>query len=166
MALTYDKIASTTLGTAAASITFSSIAASWTDLRLVLVAKTTADGATTALSFNGVPSGTLYAWNTLTGNGSSASSSRNSSQDGLYPYSASTLASTPDFYTFDIFSYTSAINKTVLMTASQDYNGSGTVANKVGIWRSTAAITSCVLTNVGSTYASGTTATLYGILKA
>jgi hypothetical protein len=130
----------------------------------VLVAKTTADGATTALSFNGVPTGTLYSWTTLGGNGSSASSSRNTSQDALYPYFASTLSSTPDFYSFDIFSYAGSTFKTVLMTAQQDYNGSGSVAYKVGIRRSTAAITSCVLTNVGSTYAAGTTATLYGIL--
>jgi hypothetical protein len=166
MAITYDKIATNTLSSAAASITFSSIAASWTDLRLVLVAKTTANGATTALSFNGVPAGTVYSWTTLSGNGTSAASSANTSQDGLYPYSASTLASTPDFYTFDIFSYTSAINKTVLTTASQDYNGSGTVNRKVGLWRSTSTITSCVLTNVGSTYAAGTIATLYGIKAA
>ena len=36
---TYDLIASQTLGSAATSITFSSIAASWTDLRLVFVGK-------------------------------------------------------------------------------------------------------------------------------
>jgi hypothetical protein len=166
MPATYEKIATNTLSSAAASITFSSIAASWTDLRIVLVANTTGAGATTALSFNGVPAGTVYSWTTLSGNGSTAASSANTNQDGLYPYSASTITTIPDFYSFDIFSYAGSTFKTVLMTAQQDYNGSGTVNRKVGIWRSTSAITSCVLTNVGSTYASGTTATLYGILKA
>ena len=36
MATTYEPIATTTLGSAAASITFSSIAGTYTDLRLVL----------------------------------------------------------------------------------------------------------------------------------
>jgi hypothetical protein len=36
MAATYEPIATQTLGSAATSITFSSIAADWTDLRLVL----------------------------------------------------------------------------------------------------------------------------------
>ena len=166
MATTYDKIATTTLGSAAASITFGSISSAYTDLRLVLVANTTAATATTALSFNGVPTGTLYSWTTLSGNGSTASSSRNTSQDGLYPYVASTITTIPDFYSFDIFSYAGSTFKTVLMTAQQDYNGSGTIGQKVGLWRSTSAITSCVLTNVGSTYAAGTIATLYGIKAA
>jgi hypothetical protein len=37
MATTYEKIATTTLGTAAATFTFSSIPATYTDLRLVVV---------------------------------------------------------------------------------------------------------------------------------
>jgi hypothetical protein len=39
MATTYEPIATTTLGTAAASITFSSIPATYTDLRLVVMCK-------------------------------------------------------------------------------------------------------------------------------
>jgi hypothetical protein len=42
MPATYEPIATTTLGGAAATITFSSISSAYTDLRIVLVGTTTA----------------------------------------------------------------------------------------------------------------------------
>jgi hypothetical protein len=52
MATTYEKIQSTTLGSATTAINFNSIAASWTDLKIVLVAKTTSGNADVYLRFN------------------------------------------------------------------------------------------------------------------
>jgi hypothetical protein len=66
----------------------------------------------------------------------------------------------------DFFSYAGSTNKTVLIEISQDYNGSGVVQRSVALFRDTAAITRLDLTAVGTTFAIGTTATLYGILKA
>jgi hypothetical protein len=54
-----------------------------------------------------------------------------------------------------------------LLTGGTDNNGSGGVTRSVGLWRSTSAITSISLFIDGTTtFSTGTTATLYGILKA
>jgi len=45
MAITYEPIASTTLGSAASTITFNSIAASWTDIKLILIGTSSTGGA-------------------------------------------------------------------------------------------------------------------------
>jgi hypothetical protein len=74
MAPTYEPIATTTLGTAAASITFSSIPATYTDLRLVVVAKAVS-ASTLDVRFNN-DSGTNYSKTEISGDGSSAVSFR------------------------------------------------------------------------------------------
>ena len=165
MATTYDKIATTTLGSAAASITFSTIAASWTDLRLVMTA-TTSTNSITELQFNG-DTGTSYSYTVLYGDGTSAYSSK-STNNFIYTY-ASTAASAltiPVFYTIDIFSYAGSTYKTALLTGSGDTNNSGRVTNVVGLWRDTSAITSVTVLPNSGTYSTGTTATLYGIKSA
>ena len=52
MASTYEPIATTTLGSAASSITFSSIPATYTDLRLVLVHTPSASTGNAQMQFN------------------------------------------------------------------------------------------------------------------
>jgi hypothetical protein len=70
--------------------------------------------------------------------------------------------------TIDLFSYAGSTNKTILTTTSTDKNGSGGVGRIVSLWRSTSAITGITITDGGAGFgwASGTTATLYGILRA
>lgn len=164
MPATYEKIATTTLGSASATITFSSIAASWTDLRLVIVAKGTA-ASDVNMVFNS--SGSACSWTQLAGDGASASSGRITTGTGrAYITLNYNVLSTsiPYMYTADIFSYAGSTYKTSLITFQEDANGSGYIGNKVGMWPSTAAITSITLN--GTNFATGTTATLYGILKA
>jgi hypothetical protein len=71
--------------------------------------------------------------------------------------------------TMDILSYRGSTFKTSLNTATNDKNGSGIVLRNVGLWRSTSAITSITLLDTyggGGQFDVGTTATLYGILRA
>ena len=164
MATTYEPIATTTLGTAAASITFSSIAADWTDLRVVLV-----NVATTTfpqIRFN-ADAGANYSWTYISGNGTAAQSGRFTSQNEFYN-NISGSATVPFMTTLDIFSYAGSTYKTMLWNETNDKNGSGTTSPKVGLWRSTAAITSISLRAdiYGTTFGVGTTATLYGIKAA
>jgi hypothetical protein len=165
MATTYEKIATTTLGSAAADITFSSISSAYTDLRLVIVC-TTASSSNMCLQFNG-DTGTNYSSTFLSGNGTSAASSRLTSWDSvILDTSPNTSTTVPELFTADIFSYAGGTNKTVLGTMSADRNGSGGVNGSVNLWRNTSAITSIKVYAAGVNLSTGTTATLYGILKA
>lgn len=165
MAITYEKIATTTLGSANSTITFSSISSAYTDLRIIMTA--TGDSASIGqLRFNG-DTASNYSSTYLYGNGTSALSSNRTARAGIDFFEGSVSTTIPSLATIDIFSYTStSVNKTCLITGSLDRNGSGQVENIVGLWRSTAAITSVTLRGNGMNWAIGTTATIYGILKA
>ena len=168
MPITYEPIATTTLGSAAANITFSGIPATYTDLRLILTCfKDGAGVAYPVMQFNN-DTGSNYSATRLTGDGSSAASARQSNQtsiaiDGEYG-STSTI---PSLGIVDLFSYAGSTNKTVLVNLSIDKNGSGATLSRVALWRSTSAITSIkIFEAVANNFATGTTATLYGIKNA
>lgn len=162
MATTYEKIATTTVsGSSTTTITFNSIAASWTDLRLVLVAESSA--AAPVLTFNS-DTATNYSRTQLYGDGASAASNRTTNASSLTLAAGTT--GIPRFSNLDIFSYGGSTYKTSLLQISADDNGSGNVRNYVNLWRSTAAITRIDLTVAAGYLVAGTTATLYGILKA
>ena len=168
MPTTYDKIASTTLGAGANSINFTSIVSGYTDLRLTFTGKSQPTNTRfPAVQFNS-DSSALYSDTRLQGNGSAASSSANTGFTYI-PLSADGMDdTTPVFYTIDIFSYAGSTFKTCLITSSEDKNGSGRVVNRVGLWRSTSAITAVNLIGASGTgiFGTGCIATLYGILKA
>jgi len=161
---TMVPIATQTLGSAAASITFSSIPGTYTDLRLVLTGTGSAASSIPALRFNG-DSATNYSDTPIEGNGTAASSNGSNSSNAMWLWGSSASASTsiPTFYAVDIFSYAGSTNKTALGTYAGDFNGSGTVDVAVGLWRSTAAITSITLLALTGTFSTGTIATLWGI---
>jgi hypothetical protein len=161
MATTYDKIATTTMAGSAVSVTFSSIAATYTDLRLVVVA-TTSVADSISLQFNG-DNAANYSLTILNGNGATATSTRSTGTSKIY--TNNNLSTTiPKLYTADIFSYAGSTYKTALISMAGDTNGTGSIETNVGLWRSTSAITQVVV-GLGSGNLTGT-ATLYGILKA
>ena len=163
---TYEPIATTTLGSASATITFSSIPATYTDLRLVIIPLANSSPDDFYLRFNS-DSATNYSITTLYGSGSAAASNRATNATGiLMTRGTQTQLSTPTLRTADIFSYAGSTYKTVLTTESSDLNGSGTTVVNVGLWRSTSAITTITLNRVGDSFAAGTTATIYGIKAA
>jgi hypothetical protein len=165
MPATYEPIATTTLGTTASSITFSSISSAYTDLRVVLSNVTVSSASANLITqFNSTTTG--YSQTFLLGSGSVAESVRYSNFDGIYgSYNQLPSTTVPTFFTLDIFSYAGSTFKTCLCESSLDYNGSGEVARIVGLWRNTAAITSVKL-EFSSNFKAGTTATLYGIKNA
>lgn len=167
MPATYEKIATTTLGSASATITFSSIAASWTDLRVVIIASTSTGTDGLNLRFNS-DTGTNYSHTILYGTGTAAASFR-STNDNRIPFNdnGSGMTTAKGFYTADIFSYAGSTFKTCLHSTSYDRNGSGEVERGVALWRSTSAINNIsIFTTSSTTMPIGTIATLYGILKA
>jgi hypothetical protein len=166
MATTYEKIATTTLGSATNTFDFTSIPATYTDLRVVFVGTETTTGFNHArLRFNS-DTASNYSFTYLTGNGTAAASARNTSQTSIRLSDFGLSNTIPSQITFDVFSYASSTFKSLLSTFDGDYNGSGLVLRQVGLWRSTSAITTITILNTASNFAVGTTATLYGILKA
>ena len=165
MPATYEPIATTTLGSAAATISFTSIGATYTDIRIILVGSHETTATTLRMQVN-TDTGTNYSYTELAGDGATATSSRGSTSSRINCGNANFNNTLPSLITADWFSYAGSTNKTCLVTTSQDRNGSGVVYRTVGLWRSTAAITSVQLFPATGNFATGTTATLYGILKA
>lgn len=160
------------LGTAQATITFSSIPQDATDLVLVVSGRTNrspqADDQL-RLTFNGTASG--YSERGLAGNGSSAftftGAVSTSIPDALWTTASGATANTFGNSTAYIHNYTSNVAKTVSTDNATANNGSGTSqAFMAGLWTGTAAITSLSLTPLnGSTIAAGSSATLYKVTR-
>ena len=163
MATTYEKIATTTLGSANATITLDSIASTWTDLRVVLVAQS-ANGGNAALRINN-DSGSNYSYTSVyAGGGGSPSSDRGTSTTSIRLSLG--MANIPALYAIDLFSYAGSTYKSCLFTLSDDNNGSGYIWENVGLWRNTAAITRLDFLSLNGTFAAGTSVSLYEIKAA
>lgn len=166
MPATYEPIATTTLSSAAASITFSSIAATYTDLRLVLT--TLSSTANTQFVRVNNDSTTLYSLTALYGNGTSAASyaATSATRWDVASDVVGGSSTIPFFIEMDFFSYAGSTNKTVLFRSSEDLNGSGVSMARVGLYRSTSAINRIDIARTAGNFNTGTTATLYGIKAA
>ena len=165
MASTYTPIATTTLGSAASSVTFSSIPSTYTDLILVTSVAFTAAGDTFYMQFNGT-GGTAYSSTYLTGDGSSATSSRRTSTNAVYDKgSPSTNTSNFNVYIFNIQNYA---NTTTYKTVLGRYNQvDAQVVGAVSLWQNTAAINQILFGEAsGNNWRVGSTFTLYGIKAA
>jgi hypothetical protein len=165
MATTYEKIATTTITSSTASITFSSIAGTYTDLRLVLLNKSVTGNNLAYVQLNS-DSGTNYSSTYLYGDGSTAVSGRATSATYISPASSGSNVDFPQLWTIDFLSYSGSTFKTALATSTNDRNGSGYTEQTVYLWRNTSAITSIFINTIVNNFGTGTTATLYGILKA
>ena len=174
MPATYEPIASQTLGSNTATVTFSSIPGTYTDLRLVFQCKTSdASSRAVLLRLNSDTAGN-YSWTRLYGSGSSAASDRftgaaptnyNFLDVGFLPGGANGLG----FSAVDLMSYANTnVFKTVLCAweSQQAASGSQFVTREVGLWRSTSAITQIDLSMATGDVVSGATFSLYGIKAA
>jgi hypothetical protein len=152
---TYIALDKVTVGTAASTVTFSSIPSTYTDLVVVF----SGIGTTTdffSIRFNG-DTGSNYALTDLYGNGSAAFSSRQTSQTKISRNECVNQSNA----IINISNYSStAVYKTTLSRSNSASDGTFAVA---GLWRSTAAINSISLIHDGSSFATGSTFSLYGI---
>lgn len=167
MALTYEPIQTTTLASPTTSVTLNSIPSTYTDLVLIIGNFGMSNGGSaTRLRFNG-DTASNYSATWLVGTGSSASSSKDSSQTSMRIMGAAIGPSTGnnDTAILNIQNYTNtSINKTLLMRGSL----SNEVYGLVGLWRNTAAITSITFISYNGVdnINAGTTFTLYGVKSA
>ena len=169
MPVTYNLIASNTLSSSAASVTFSAIPNTYTDL--VLRMSIRYDGAlihgSTEIRFNS-DSTTNYSRTSLWGDGSNVTSDRGSSQSTLiFPRSI-----TGDSATANTFSNTEIYIPSYAVSQNKPIGGFGvgennattaSLAANAGLWRNTAAITSIFIQSNGTNLLSGSSFFLYGI---
>ena len=155
---TYESIATQTLGSTTASVTFSSIPGTYTDLVIVCGSLKYVTGDDDGfVRFNG-DTATNYSWTQLNGNGTGATSNKGTSTSGIR--SINGMNTTGESTTIiNIQNYSNSTTyKTTLSRHSTAFAGSF-----AGLWRNTAAITSATLTHNGSGFAANSTFALYGV---
>ena len=165
MATTYEPIATTTLGSNQASVSFSSISSGFTDLVCIISAQCNRSGANDFMKAKiNTDTGSNYSVTSLYGTGSAAGSGRTSNatylEFGVVPYTGQF-----GVYTISLQNYANTTtNKTVLSR----YNHAGhQVGALVNLWRSTSAINALEFSLInGSSFITGSTFTLYGIASA
>lgn len=169
MPATYEPISTTTLGSAASSVTFSSISGAYTDLVLIENGGNSTAGQAFILQVgNGsIDTASNYSYTILNGTGSAATSYRYSSQTyGVFAWSGPpTSIGDAGIAHFMNYSNTTTY-KTVLVrynTASGTNAGTDAIVN---LWRSTSAINTIKISSISGNILAGSTFTLYGILKA
>ena len=161
---TYTPIATTTISSNTTSYNFTSISGSYTDLVLVLsVISTSTNPNYIYLQYNG-DTATNYSTTILSGTGTSAVSGRFATRANFNLDYNATPTTTPTTRIIQIMNYSNTTTyKTGIDRAS---SAAGGVDLIVGLWRSTAAITSILVTHDTAQFAAGTMMTLYGILAA
>jgi hypothetical protein len=164
-------IESKALATAAASIEFTSIPQTYTDLVILLSQRSTGltDFSQIVIRFNS-DSGANYSRRILTGDGSVAqtfSSSGDTSSRIAFTTPSNATSNTFGNARIYIPNYTSSVAKSVSSDSVAENNATNAAQGlHSALYSGTSAITSFSLFDVGGTnFAIGTTASLYGVLK-
>jgi hypothetical protein len=165
MAATYEPISTNTLATATPSVTFSAITGAYTDLVLV-VNGGCASNTAVALQFNG-DTATNYSSTILDGAGSVVTPARYSATANMrFGYNATWSGGLTDSAIFHITNYSNTTTYKSVLNRVNSFS-QGAIDGCVGLWRSTAAVTSITVLNTNAVnYSIGTTFTLYGIKAA
>ena len=163
MAVTHKLIQTITVGVAAASIDFTSIPQTYTDLKIVYSLRNSNTSVVADIQFNGLS--TNLSSRLLLGSGSAASSITGATQLRSY-------GTDPSDYTASVFSnlevyipnYAGSTNKSVSMDYVTENNAAAAYSGfTAGLWSATTAITQVTLTVSGGNVAQYSSASLYGI---
>lgn len=170
MPATYEPIANTTLTGTAATISFTSISSSYTDLVLIIDGKMDSSGGTIYMTMNS-DTGSNYNGITLGGAATNTNTKYNfyNGTQGVPLAGYNGLNASGFFIIADINNYSATQGyKTVMSHAGNpSTNAPGSIETLVGTWKSSSAITSLTIQrNSGGNFATGTTATLFQITAA
>jgi len=158
---TYTPLANITLGSSAASVSFSSISQAYRDLVLVMDAKSASVRTATLTRFNG-DTGSNYSHVSAEGDGSSTNSGSGTGTF-LWLDKINLLTSTQSqLTTFSIMDYSATDkHKTALFRSNNSSLGTEMLA---GRWASTSAVSTILLYGSGGvSFAAGSSFALYGI---
>lgn len=166
----YDSIATTSVGTAVSSVTFSSIPANYTHLQVRGIIKLA--GSNTTRSFfcqvgNGTAATTGYSDHFLQGDGSATTSS-GAANGSEIPIARTATAGHSSFlwgvFVIDIVDYANTSKfKTLRSLGGYEANGTGVVSLTSGNFRSTSAIDTIKLFGSGENISPDSFIALYGI---
>jgi hypothetical protein len=163
MAATYEPISTQTLGSAVASVTFSSIPQTYTDLVLVTSVKLSSGGAAGSIEMQyNSDTATNYSYTYISGSGATASSGRGSNYTAAV-FGQGGNSSNSEFAVSIAHILNYANTTTYKTTVSRANESSTNVQSWTSLWRSTAAISTI---KVQSNFATGSMFTLYGIKAA
>tara|TARA_R110002126_G_scaffold27448_2_gene92150 strand:+ start:649 stop:1134 length:486 start_codon:yes stop_codon:yes gene_type:complete len=156
---TYTLIDSVTLGSTAASVTFSGISATGKGDLVLAVTASSASGGGFQVRING-DSGASYPYVQMFGNGSSAISNGSSSETGL---TGSYVRTYPVMQTYQIQDFAATDkHKAILSRNNAASNETRAVASR---WASTSAVTSISATISANTFDVGSTFFLYQLVS-
>lgn len=171
MATAMELIAKHSLTTNTASVTFSDIPSTYTDLHLVGSVRTNQNNyaGNVRLRFNGATSDTNHSYRLLYTSENSVLSTSNS-YILISPVNGATSTS-DTFSSFEAYlpNYAGSTNKSVSSIGFQENNSSTQwiVYVAAGLWSNTAAVSSLTLAELsGNNFVSGSNFYLYGITKA
>jgi hypothetical protein len=170
----FDSIQTVTVGVGgAASVTFSSIPATYSHLQIRALSRGTNASyyIESTIQFNSDTGSNYYANHQLLGNGSAASASADSTGtyvSGPYSIADSTAASMYSATVLDILDYANTNKyKTVRMLNGSDNNANAGQASYIilrsGLWKSTSAISSNVVAPSSGNWKQYSSFALYGI---
>lgn len=166
---TFEKIASVEVGVlGAASIDFTSIPSTFTDLCVLLSGRQTGTALTASLniSFNGSTANFSYRALQGAGSGTPSSFSGSTNYIGQTPAATATASTFGNAYVY-IPNYAGSTNKSLSIDTVDETNGTTTYAQfTASLWSQTTAINALSLISGNVSFGQYTTATLYGIKKA
>ena len=155
---TYDLLDSTTLGTSAASVTFSGISGSYRDLVLVTNAYSASDGGATI--YLNSDTGANYSRVRAYGNGSTTFSDAGSGRTGMNSVLVWT-ANTPNTAIQQLMDYSATDKQTTVLSRINDHTDY--VAMQANRWANTAAVTTIEISSDSGNFVTGSTFYLYGV---
>ena len=163
----YESIATVTVGAGGAStITFSSIPSTYTHLQIRGIANVSTVDGLYPIRFNS-DTGANYAYHRLTGNGTTTGTANGTSMTGGKANVGIGFPSGTNIFgpfIMDILDYANTNKyKTMQTLTGGDSNGSGGVEFDSGVWMSTSAISTILLTAASGTFPQYTTFALYGV---
>lgn len=169
MANTYVNLATTTLGSEQATVTFSSISQTYTDLVIRASLRVNQGGTFGGFIIKAMDANTLYSWTRLWGGGNAGTSSNKTSSasdwtqvSGESVNASSSTATTFSTHEFYFPSYAGSLNKVATFQNFTETNGlNAYISTYAALVRSTSAITSITFSSNG--FVAGSTFYLYGI---
>ena len=158
----FESIATVTLSSTQATISFTSIPQTYKHLQIRGISKNSAAGTDSNITIN---SGTAAAYrHQLLGDGSAASSTANSGNAYIILTAGSSGTSIFDASVVDFLDYSSTTkNKVVRVLSGRDLNGSGLLNFGSALWTTTNAISDITITSGGTSFVQYTQFALYGI---